>query len=177
MNQPFRQTRAKSILQCGRAVQVPDAELAARFRQKSVAAYSKTCSDLGARVWCNLDERALSEDFTVFVNMLALIARRPSTRSGLMVEIGALHRKGRPDTTKVEVTWAHAAVDPEDFEELEGTNSSIRSDKIAIELPLPPELARRLWARFALNMRYECESEPDLVVHIPYIKELTRSKN
>lgn len=109
--------------------------------------------------------------------MLALIARRPSTRSGLMVEIGALHRKGHPDTTKVEVTWAHAAVDPEDFEELEVSGGSIRLDKIAIELPLPPELARRLWARFALNMRYACESELDLVVHIPYIKELTRSKN
>ncbi len=177
MNKNYRQIGVRSILQRVRVVHVPGMELTTKFRKKSVATYSDLCRDLGELVWNNLDERALREDFVVFANMVALIARRPSTRSGLMVEIGALHHRGRPDTTKVEVTWEHVAVDPDDFEELKGTNCSICPDDIAIELPIPPELARRLWARFALDMSYECESAVDLIVHIPLVEERACVKN
>ncbi|HWQ99997.1 MAG TPA: hypothetical protein VN397_04105 [Candidatus Methylomirabilis sp.] len=150
---------------------IPNAIFETILHGQSSETYHIACMELAALIRTDLDEGDRYEDFIVFATWVSLLALRESTRSTVEVAISALHRKGHPDTTKIEIRWDHTAVDPEDFAILDGTSCSIISEELSIEMPIPPALARTLWARFALNMHYPCESGVDLVVCIPHTEE------
>lgn len=164
----------RAIKSCKRAAHVPADVLTAVFQADSNTGYHLALIELADLIRRTPKLRDLRRDFTVFAQMVALIARRPGTRSNVTIEVSALRRKNRPATALVVIQWDHWATDLEDWMSLAETETdcSIVSNTVPLELSIPPKLTRELWAQFALELNYACFSEDDeLLIRIPLQEE------